>query len=233
MIIMSSRILIILSFILGCNFSQAWDKELAIGFLQTTGNSPSKSNNLRFLIKKNHKEYLYNLDISTFNQSKKKDNVAEKYKIIAKIDKEISNQKTFYILFLTEDDRFSGFDYQSSINFGYGRTLVEDNTKKLRVEFGPGYRVSAIPEQPKEREITFRIGEEYTLDLSKNADLKQSLSISSGEDNMIINFELGLSTSITDSLSLSLVYDSKYTDRVPIGRRNNDSKTSIQFNYAF
>ena len=43
------------------------------------------------------------MNISTFSQSKQKNNAAEKYKIVAKTDKKISNKKAFYILFVTEE----------------------------------------------------------------------------------------------------------------------------------
>ena len=227
------RFFIIFCLFFNTSLSFAWEKKLAVGFLHTDGNSPSKSNSMNLTLKKNQEKYFHSMNISTFSQSKQKNNTAEKYKIVAKTDKKISNKKAFYILFITEDDRFSGFDYQSSLSFGYAKTILDGRKNKLRIELGPGYRVSSIPLQSKEKEITFRFGEEYNLALSENSDLKQSLSISTGEDNTIFNFECGLRTTIANSLSLSLVYESKYTQNVPIGKKNNDSRTSVQFTYEF
>ena len=213
--------------------SHAWQKELAIGFLQTNGNSASKSNNLKLSLIKNEDYFLYNLNISAFNQSKQRSNTAEEYKILAQVDKKINRKKSIYFLFLTEDDRFSGFDYQSSINFGYGKTLIKNDKSNLQIRFGPGYRISSIPQELKEKELTLRFSEKYELAISENADLKQNFSISSGEDNSIMNFDLSTSASITDALSLALIFEYKYIENVPIGKKKFDSKTSMQFGYKF
>ena len=93
--------------------------------MQTNGNSSSKSNNLKLHLKIMMKIFL-RYKYFFFSQSKQGNNTAERYKISAQTDNRISDQKYLYLLFLTEDDRFSGFDYQSSINFGYSRVLVKD-----------------------------------------------------------------------------------------------------------
>ncbi len=218
---------------INCPLTYAWEKELGFGFLQTNGNSSSKSNNLKLHLQNNDENLFYDINISFFSQSKQGNNTAERYKISAQTDKRISDQKYLYLLFLTEDDRFSGFDYQSSINFGYSRVLVKDIKNTLQLEFGPGYRVSSIPSQPKEKEITFRVNEEYQLNLSDDAVLQQGFSIASGEENTIMNLELNLTSNITNSLSLSLIFDTRYIKYIPVGKKNYDSKTSIQFNYEF
>jgi len=218
---------------LNCSLTYAWEKELAFGFLQTNGNTSSKSNNLKLHLENNDEHLFYDINISFFSQSKQGNNTAERYKVSAQTNKRISDQKYLYLLFLTEDDRFSGFDYQSSINFGYSRVLLKDIKNTLQFEFGPGYRVSSIPSQSKEKEITFRVSEEYQLNLSDNAVLQQSFSINSGEENTIMNLEIGLTSNITDPLSLSLIFDTRYIKNVPVGKKNYDSKISIQFNYEF
>ena len=86
-----------------CSLVYAWDKELAFSFLQTSGNSSSKSNSLKLNLKNNDDDFVYDINISIFGQSKQGNNTAERYKISAQTDKRVSDQKSLYILFLTED----------------------------------------------------------------------------------------------------------------------------------
>ena len=218
---------------INCPLTYAWEKELGFGFLQTNGNSSSKSNNLKLHLQNNDENLFYDINISFLVSLNKEIILQKDIRFPLKLIIEFQIKNIFIFFFLTEDDRFSGFDYQSSINFGYSRVLVKDIKNTLQLEFGPGYRVSSIPSQPKEREITFRVNEEYQLNLSDDAVLQQGFSIASGEENTIMNLELNLTSNITNSLSLSLIFDTRYIKYIPVGKKNYDSKTSIQFNYEF
>tara|TARA_B100000767_G_C19764591_1_gene536885 strand:- start:658 stop:1350 length:693 start_codon:yes stop_codon:yes gene_type:complete len=207
--------------------------EFELGLLSTSGNSEGKTINSQLILIKETTAWVYKGSVAALFDSSNKMTSAEKYNLDLQADKKLPAKQTFYLLFASENDRFSGFDHQTSIGVGYGWQLIATDVHTLGFEIGPGYRVNALAEQPDEKELTLRVGESYQWQLSKTATLSQYLKLEGGGDNTISRLGVNLKSQLLGNLSLSIGIDGKYTEHVPLGRDHADTETYARIAYQF
>lgn len=207
--------------------------EIEFGLLSTSGNSEGQTVNSQLSFLSDTTDWIYKGGISTLSSSSNKDTSAEKYSLDLQADKKLLDEKSFYVLLNSEDDRFSGFEHQTSDGLGYGKQLIGTDSHTLRFEIGPGYRINAFESQSDEKELTLRIGENYQWQMSKTATLSQYLKIEGGNDNTISRFGLNIKSQLLGDLALNIGIDAKYTEEVPSGVEHSDTETYARIAYRF
>ena len=107
------------------------------GLLSTSCNSEGQTINSQLTLLKDTTNWTYKSTLATLSSSTNQETSAEKYSIELQADKKLSEDKSLFFLLVSEDDRFSGFDYQTNIGLGYGQQVVETSEHDLRLEVGP------------------------------------------------------------------------------------------------
>ena len=203
------------------------------GLLSTSGNSEGQTINSQLTFLKDTTKWTYKSTLATLSSSSNQETSAEKYSIDFQADKKLPEGKSLFILLVSEDDRFSGFDYQTSIGLGYGQQIVETSEHDLRLEVGPGYRVNAFKTQSNEKEWTLRVGEYYQWKMSETATFSQYLNIESGDKNTISRLGINIKSQLISRVSLNVGMDAKYTEQVPLGKDHLDTETYARIAYEF
>ena len=159
---------------------------------------------------------------------------AEKYFASAKADYKVTEKSFLFGLLEYTDDRFSGYDYESSVTFGYGRQLIENDHHNLKADIGPGYRRSKLESTGDiEEEGIVRVGALYIWTINDAATFDEDFSTEVGQDKTVTKSLSRLKVKINGSLWGSISYEIKRTDEVPPGVKNSDRKTMLGLNYVF
>jgi len=203
------------------------------GMIVTSGNSTNSTVNGKFSIENDVEQWLHKAKLSIVNSESENVTTAERYLLKLKSNYKLG-EKQFLFGGLTHDvDKFSGYDYQTSIVAGYGRVIHDTDKYKLSMEIGPGYRNSKLKTGASDSEGILHLGAVSKYTINEATYIEANLNIDSGSDQTITELELGYVNSLTQSLALKVGYDLKNSSDVPAGTRKTDTITSVSLIYSF
>lgn len=131
-------------------------------------------------------------------------------------------------------DRFSSFEFQSSLAIGYGRRLIDTERQGLSVEFGPGVRYSEIRDTGEtETDLIVRGGADYRLQISESAELTNRSLVESGSSNTFLENETALTVAINDTLALKTGFLVRHNTDVQPNREKTDYLSTVNLVYSF
>lgn len=131
-------------------------------------------------------------------------------------------------------DRFSSFEYQTSLAVAYGRTLIDTERQAWSVELGPGVRHSEQRESGEtSTNLIARGGMDYRLTISETAELTNETLVESGSNNTFVENETALQVQINDSLALKTGLAIRHNTDVEAGRENTDYLSTVNLVYSF
>jgi putative salt-induced outer membrane protein YdiY len=214
-----------------------WSGSAELGYVSTTGNT--ETTNIKGRANTLWQGVIWSNDtrLEFLNLEEDGERSAGKFLITNKTDRILTEKSYLFIFESYEEDRFSGFEYQTSISAGYGRNLIKNDTMTLDVEAGPGYRISKYDEkiegESKENEAIIRLYGNYVWALSDNAEFQQELTVEGGSKNTISKSITSLKTTIVGELAMKLSYTVKHTEEVPVGTENSDTETTVTIMYSF
>ncbi len=211
-----------------------WSGEGDLGFNKSSGNTDTESLLANLKMSYATERWLHTAELGAVNSSDSGDRTAESYEGRWKTD--YSYSETYYAFGSAryEDNRFSGYEFQSSIAGGVGAHLIDTNTTMLDVEGGLGYRQSE--EQGTGRsldEVIFISSLVYQRQLTDTTRFESDSHAEAGEDNSYLESTLALKVKINASLALKLGYTVKHNTDVPTGTDETDTLTSVSLNYSF
>jgi len=140
-----------------------------------------------------------------------------------------------------EDDRFSGYDFESTVTTGYGNRVWNSGDRSfLDLSVGAGYRynkldmVNAEGEDTEEEAIA-RLAGQFDYALSENSLFRQKLSTEVGldENNTVTESETSLQANVVGNLSMKAAFRVKHVSDAPAGSENTDTETSLSLLYGF
>ena len=132
-----------------------------------------------------------------------------------------------------EDDKFSSFDYQSTIAAGWSQKLWDDERSKFEYSVGPGYSFAELNDGTSENSAIIRGALDYQWKISDTATFKQLLSTEVGENNTKSKSETSVSAKLNESLSLKLSLTMDHNSDVADGTENLDTQTAATVVYTF
>ena len=140
-----------------------------------------------------------------------------------------------------EQDKFSGFESQSSFSAGWGRHWYETKTSSLFADIGPGVKYDvtrATDTDPSISNTSFIIQAQalYTHKFNDYVEFKQYLvakqATESGE-NSIYKSETSITAQLIDSLQLKFALRIDYDTEVEPEFENTNTETSMTLIYNF
>lgn len=218
-----------------------WQGEGELGFLSSSGNTDETNLNARLgLIQELDK--WRNIGEFRSNVSESEDTTtAERYRAALETNYKFAERQFWFLRGAYEDDRFSGYDFQSSVTTGYGNRVWESGARSfLDLSIGVGYRfnkldVADADGNRDEDEAIARFAGQFDYALSESALFRQKLSSEVGfdENNVITESETSLQASIVGNLSMKAAYLVKHVSDPPAGSTSTDKVTSLSLLYSF
>jgi putative salt-induced outer membrane protein len=204
-----------------------------LGYVNTSGNTETQTLNTKAKVEASYGQWRQTLKLEALNSSDKKVTTAERYLAFLKSDYRFSKRDYAFGLINYDNDRFSGYDYRTSLTVGYGRRVIDGELLWLEFEGGPGVRYSKVSEGETEDEAVLRLAGDLGWQISKSSLFEQELSTEIGEDATISRSVSALSTQIIGSLAMKLSYTYRYVSKVPEGVQKKDAETSVNLVYKF
>jgi putative salt-induced outer membrane protein len=131
-----------------------------------------------------------------------------------------------------EDDRFSQYDFQSSLAGGLGYRLIDSERTKLWVQGGPGYRYAEIQRTGESEDgIIFRGDIGYEHQLTDTTKIVDRFLVEAGSDNTYMQNDLGLEVTISGALGLRVAYQVRHNTDVLPGVDRTDTLTTVGLLY--
>ncbi len=157
-----------------------------------------------------------------------------------------ANQNYLYGSGYYEENRFSGFDSQASISFGWGRRWLENKESSFDADIGPGFKrdiLQLIAEEISQGSIDrtqdtliLQAQALYIRKLSEHIEFKQLMvvkhAIEKGQ-NSIYKAESSITSRLIDSLQLKLNFIIDYNSKVDEDKANLNTETSAVLIYSF
>lgn len=215
------------------NDAPGWHGEGEFGLATTSGNSDTETLNGRLELVNNIGLWRHNIDLSALSVSDDDSTTAERYTFGYKADRKISDNDYLFGAFRYDDDRFSGFDFQSSLTAGYGRRLFERQRSRLDVEIGTGYKFSETVDGETQDEVIARLYGDYEYKVSSNSLFSQTLLIEPGIENTFTESITAFKVKFAEKLALKLSLSIKNNSDTPPGTTSTDRVSGVSVVYSF
>lgn len=214
--------------------ARSWKGESELGLVLTEGNTETSSINGKLKVEQSLSQWRNTYQLDVFTASENEEVSAEKYSFSTKADRVVSDQNFLFGLLTYEDDRFSGFDYESSFLLGYGRKLLDTSKTRLELEVGPGVRFSRAEGETTEDEAILRSAGLYQYHMSEHAYFEQKLSVDGGDERVVTKSVSALVSQLVGGLAMKLSLSVKHnSEPADASKKSTDSETSVTLVYGF
>ena len=218
-----------------------WKGEAELGVLITSGNTDQSNLNGRLGLTHEVEKWRNQGELRSLYSSTNGTATAERYSATGETDYKFADRQFWYLRGAYDAERFSGYDYRSSVTTGYGNRVWQSGERSfLDLTVGAGYRYNRLaqPDQTGRRvedEAVGRLGGELDYALSPTALFRQKLSTEIGVEanNTTTESETSLQATLVDSLSMKVAYRVKHISDPPAGSVNTDTETSLSLLYGF
>ncbi|MBY6033284.1 DUF481 domain-containing protein [Marinobacter daepoensis] len=215
--------------------------EAELGILVTSGNTEETKVNGRLGLKHETVTWRNTGEFSSRYTKADSETTAEEYQAALEADYKFDDNQYWYVRGAWEDDRFSGYDFESSVSTGYGNRVWQSGDRSfLDLSIGGGYRYNKLEElnddgDDAEDEAIARLAAHFDYALSETALFRQKLSTEIGleDNNTVSQSETSLQTSIVGSLSMKAAFRVKHVSDAPAGTEETDTETSLSLLYGF
>ncbi len=210
-----------------------WHGEGEFGLAITSGNSDTETLNGSLKLVNKQELWRHTLDAKALSVSDNESTTAERYTFGYKADRTLSEHDYLFGAFRYDDDRFSGFDFQSTLTAGYGRRVFERSRSKLEVELGLGYRFAETNVGENEDGVTARLYGDYHYEVSENALFTQSLLVEPSSENTFTESITAFKVGFAEKLALKLSFTVRNNSSTPADTVSTDRITSAAVVYSF
>ncbi|HLV78517.1 MAG TPA: DUF481 domain-containing protein [Marinobacter sp.] len=222
--------------------SDNWKGEAELGVLVSSGNTEETQVNGRLGLVRETLNWRNSGNLSSKYTEADDETTAEEYQAALQSDYKFDEQHYWFVRGAWEDDRFSGYEFESTLTTGYGNRIWQRGERSfLDLSAGAGYRYNKLdsvdPDTGRdvEEEAIVRLAGQFDYGLSENSLFRQKLSTETGLDdnNTITQSETSLQSNIINSLSMKVAFRVKHVSEAPVGADKTDTETSLALLYAF
>lgn len=132
-----------------------------------------------------------------------------------------------------EDDRFSSYNYQSTLAAGWNQKLWENDSTTMEYSIGPGYSWAETDEDVQQNSFIVRASGEFNWMISDTAKFSQTMSTEVGSDNTKSRAESALTATIAGNLSMKVSVRLDHNTHVSEDVEKLDTSTAVTLVYNF
>lgn len=210
-----------------------WSGDAELGYMKTTGNTDTKSLHAKGKLINERTKWRHTVTGEVVNKSDSGDKTAERYLATGKTDYKINDRSYVFVMLSYEDDKFSGYEYQSSEVLGYGYSVIKEENLKLDLEAGAGARQSKPESDSRINEGVVKGAANLEWKISDTTTFTQLLSVEAGEDITVGRSASGLVVRIIGNLAAKFSFNVKHTSDVEPGFDKTDTESVVTLVYSF
>lgn len=215
--------------------------EFELGLLVTSGNTEETNFNGRLAVANEVRRWRNTAELSARHTEAEDETTAEQYLAEGETNYKFNDRQYWFLRGAWEDDRFSGYAFESSVTAGYGNRVWESGELSfLSLSAGLGYRYNRLDVRDEdgneaEDSAIARLAAQFDYALSDRALFRQKLSTEIGleENNTISQSETALQATVIGNLSMKTAFRVKHVSNPPEGKERTDTETAITLLYTF
>jgi len=212
-----------------------WKSSISLGLTLTRGNKNTTLISGDFLTQKKTLQDEFLLGIGgAYGQQDSKDSV-NYYKGFVQWNHLFTPRFYGYLRADGIQDRIKDIDYRFTIGPGAGYYLLKTTNTMLAAEAGVGFEAERLGDQDR-MFATLRVAERFEHKFGDRARLWQSVELlpqANRLENYVVNFEIGLETTITKTFTQKTWITDSYANQPADGKVKNDLKIVAGVAYKF
>jgi putative salt-induced outer membrane protein len=219
-----------------------WTAKAEAGAVAARGNTTADSANLKFDVAREFVEWKHALGVSAVYASDGIGATAQRWEGRGQSDYKFHPKGFWFGSGRYEEDRFSGFEYQTTYGTGLGWRFYDDPVTKLIAQLGVGYKDFRTRDALAEDEVTTIPGErqeeligQFSLDLERaltaTTKIVNQFLVESGANNTFLQNEFSIQVRIMQSLALGVGYTARYNTDPPATFEELDTLTTLNLVY--
>lgn len=219
-----------------------WTMKAEAGLVANRGNTDADSSNLKLDVTREYVKWRHNFGLAAVYASDSTGTTAQRWEARGQTDYDFSQKGFAFASARYEDDRFSGFEYQTTYGSGLGYRFFDDPITKLTSQLGFGYKVSQTREaldtdgvtiipRRREQELVGQGRLDFEHKLTETTSALAKVLVEWTEPNTFSQSDLSLQVKIIDALALAVGYSVRYNTDPPPGFRHTDTLTTLNLVY--
>ena len=219
-----------------------WTAKAEAGAVAARGNTTTDSANVKFEVTRELEKWKHSLALAAVYASDEAGATGQRWEGRGQSDYKFHPKGFWFGSGRYEDDRFSGFEYQSTLGTGLGWRFYDDPITKFIVQVGAGYKVLRTRDSLDEDGITLIPGErqenligqlsiDFQRELTATTKIMDKFLVESGANNTFLQNEVSVQVRIMESLALSVGYAARYNTEPPEGFEELDTLTTLNLVY--
>ncbi len=209
-----------------------WTGKGELGASLSSGNTETETANAAVEVKNTLEKWTHTLGFAGNYGSDGGATTAQRWELRGQSDYRFTDRAYWFGAGRYEDDRFSTYDFQSSLATGLGYKLIDEERTKLWVQGGPGYRYAEFRETGESEDgLIFRGDLGFEHQLTDTTKIVDRFLIETGSDNTYIQNDFGLEVTIKGALGLRVGYQIRHNTDVTPGLEKTDTLTTLGLIY--
>ncbi|WNC72094.1 DUF481 domain-containing protein [Thalassotalea psychrophila] len=213
-----------------------WSGDIDFGYTNLTGNTEETTTSGKVHVLRENAPWKWVGHIESLYSESNDEKSAERWGGFTRLEYNFTDHNYIFGRVSYDEDKFSGYDSQSTATAGFGWNLIKSEEMDWDFEAGAGYR-SAKVEDPliaeDEEEVIYRLSTLFQWQFSPTSSFVQLLSTEVGDENTISLSESAIKVQVIGQVSLKVSYIVKHTDEVPVGIEDTDTETVVSVTYSF
>lgn len=225
---------------------EGWQAEVEVGLLIRTGNTESQSWKGKLNLEREVNLWRHQGQFDYYRQETENldgESVVDADRVFASAQTnrqfEEGSNSSLFVYGSYEDDRFSSYNFQSTIAAGYGNRYTWNEGLFADFEIGPGYSYDERRDTGEtEGEMIVRLAGRLNWDITDTSRFTQSVSSEIGDDNVRTRAVSAVTANINSALALRVSLTLNHNDtvyeqadgRVP---EKLDTETAVTLVYSF
>lgn len=219
-----------------------WNAKAEAGIVAARGNTDTESANTKLDVTREFVKWKHSAGFTGVYASDETGTTGQRWEARGQSDYGFHARGFWFGSVRFEDDRFSGFEYQTTYGTGLGWHFFDDPLTTLDAQLGAGYKVfqtrdsmaqdgaSVIPGM-REENLIVQGTVNFEHALTETTTLLDKLLVESGADNTFMQNDLNLQVRINSSLALAVGYSVRYNTDPPAGFTTTDTLTTLNLVY--
>lgn len=219
-----------------------WTAKAEAGAVAARGNTTTDSANVKLDVAREFVSWKHQAGLSAVYAADETGATGQRWEARGQTDYKFHPQGFWFGSARYEEDRFSGFEYQTTYGTGLGWRFYDDPVTKFIVQLGFGYKVFRTRDALAEDEVTIILGErqeelvgQFSVDferqLTATTKIVNQFLAESGANNTFLQNEFSVQVKIIESLALAVGYAARYNTEPPAGFEELDTLTTLNLVY--
>jgi putative salt-induced outer membrane protein len=209
-----------------------WSGKGQLGVVVSSGNSTAKSGSLKLAATNISGPWTHKFNFASVYSSDAVSTTAQRWEAQEQSNYAIDKDDFVFGGLRYENDRFSGFDHQSTLSVGLGHLFFRTDVNQLSAQLGAGYK-TAQTRNPKITESSMAAisSLDYRHAFNASTSLLDKATVEYAKDNTFLHNEIAVEVKLTSKLALAVAFQVRNNSSPPAAFKKTDTLTTVNVVY--